>query len=125
MCRRRWHALALAATLMAAFVAIVGTPASAAPSGPVAAAGPLTFTLTECESTGKKIGCIINYTGGTPPYTVRWTLNGVPVPDYNNLNSFTTGCAPGEIYRYAATVTDAVGASITYVKGTRCIAGFP
>lgn len=116
--RRRMYAV-VAATAVAAVVG-AGTPAWAGAVGSVLTSGGML-----CDSAGKKLGCSVNLRSGTAPYTIRWTINGTPVPDFNDQGSIVTVCTPNALYRVTASVTDATGASLSLSGGARCVANFP
>ncbi|MBV1851630.1 hypothetical protein [Catellatospora tritici] len=55
-----------------------------------------------CESGYGNIACELY---GPPADSVRWSLNGVYIPSWDNKTSVSTACTIGQRYTFKATVT--------------------
>lgn len=119
--------------MVAAVAAVLATAAPAAGAGPAAAGpvrvdtvdAPLTPTLENCESFGRRILCLVGFTGGTEPITIRWTVNGSPAPGFNDSRSLSQPCAVGSFTQVSVVVADAAGSQFGFGRSVRCIANFP
>lgn len=63
-----------------------------------------------CSSGGSRLQCSVSYAGGTPPVSIRWTINGDLRTFFNDKWWLDISCrAPSEMY-ISVTVSDTYGA---------------
>jgi hypothetical protein len=88
--------------LLRAGAALLGTAALIAVASPAHAAD------LACLSGNRQITCVAPPLGGP----IHWTLNGNPVPAWDNLARITFGCTPSVVYRVGvASLLEAVPCS--------------
>ncbi len=64
---------------------------------------------TICSSGGSRMRCMLTYDGGTPPVSIRWTVDGNLRTFFNDKHWLDISCrAPSEMY-ISVTVSDAYG----------------
>lgn len=60
-----------------------------------------------CSSGGSRLQCSVSYEGGTPPVSIRWTINGALRTFFNDKWWIDISCrAPSEMH-ISVTVSDA------------------
>jgi hypothetical protein len=66
-----------------------------------------------CVSTGQQRQCTVHHTGTVTPFTIRWTVDGVPVPRSDDSPVLRFRCIPSPFPTFTligVTVADPTGA---------------
>ncbi|GAA2713142.1 hypothetical protein [Actinoplanes palleronii] len=112
--------LTAAAILVALTVGLLSPAAAAqaqaqAPSTVAATAAQLQITQFDCDTGASRFFCVMHYSGGTGPFTIRWRVNNVINSNLNDREVVQFGCRSGAGTRIGVEVRDSQGflASIT------------
>jgi hypothetical protein len=105
--------IAVGRPLLRAGTALLGAAALIAVAGPADAAGNLA-----CLSSNRQISCVV--TGGPAGRTIHWTLNGTPVPAWDNLATIKFGCTPSAVYRVGAELVAPTGETSSLLDVVPC-----
>jgi len=116
--RRLRHAVLVGA----AVTALLGTTAGPAGAAPVSVQTELTSPRMSCDSGAREVWCWFSWTGGTAPFTIRWTYNGFPWPESNDASALRKHCS-GSFFTVSAVVTDVHGHSTSAGGTCACRAG--
>ena len=111
--RRSMRRVAITAGVLGLFGAVAAVPA-AADTHP-----PLAIGLGCIPQGDSVIECIVNISGGVPPYTIHWNLSR------SNSDDVTAGCEAGHPGTAVVTVTDSQLTQITQSRGYNCVGGPP
>jgi hypothetical protein len=84
----------------------------------VAVAGPAEAADLACLSSNRQISCVV--IGGPAGRTIHWTLNGTPVPAWDNLATIKFGCAPSSVYRVGAVLVAPTGETTSLLDAVPC-----
>jgi hypothetical protein len=108
----RWLVITIGAVGLSG--AVAAGPASASP-----ATAPLTIQLGCIPQGDSVVECIVNISGGVPPYTIHWNISKDTSDD---ISAFCSAGFPGTA---VVTVTDSAGTQISQSKGYNCRGGPP
>lgn len=111
MIKARTLARGLAASAVAATAAavVMASPASAQPQ----------ITGLACDIGRGRVDCIVFPADTVPPYTIRWSVNNVAVPEADDHVTMISTCTPNSITSVRVTITDPTG-SVTRKTSRRC-----
>ncbi|MEN3356999.1 MAG: hypothetical protein V7637_981 [Mycobacteriales bacterium] len=104
--------IAVGRPLLHAGAALLGAAALVAVAAPAEAAD------LACLSSNRQITCVA--TGGPAGRTIHWTLNGSPVPAWDNLATIRFGCTPGSVYRVGANMVAPTGETTSLLDAVPC-----
>jgi len=102
---------ALTSALAGSALAIAATVATAAPAN----AHP-DITRLPCDIGAGQVYCIVFHQGTTAPFTIRWTVNGLPVPEADDKEVLSTTCRLNQDVRVRVTITDPFGSASLGLK---------
>lgn len=94
------RAAAGSATVLAIGAALA-SPASAAPH----------ISTLACDIGAGQVYCLVYYNNAVPPVTIRWTINGVPIPAANDNRELYGTCSLNKSTTVGVTVTDPTGSA--------------
>ena len=80
----------------------------------------LRITFFDCDTGAGLIFCSVQYTGGTPPISIRWVVDGVAKPQFNDSSRLRIGCQVGRSFSVGVVVLDSIGRSATDAAGCLC-----
>jgi hypothetical protein len=92
----------------------IDTPAPPPPNPPV-------ITGLGCDSIDAQFTCDLTQSGGAPPVTIRWIINGTQRASFDNLDSVSGACVVGAFVSVRVVVTDSTGASDQRSASVRCL----
>ncbi len=108
----RWLAITIGA--LGLFGAVAAGPSAASP-----ATGPLTIQLGCVPQGDSVIECVVNISGGVPPYSIHWSITT------DTSDDVSARCEAGHPGTAVVTVTDSAGTQVTDGKTYNCLGGPP
>ncbi|MFI6316362.1 hypothetical protein ACIBG8_02530 [Nonomuraea sp. NPDC050556] len=95
---------------LAALVLLAGGLFTGAPSAFASSTAGLSYF--DCDTGAALVVCSAAV-DGTPPFSIRWTVNGAPQPFFNDSAVLRVGCVVGRPFDVQIAVVDAAGTSAT------------